>query len=324
MNVAMEKATSSQQPDLQLSAEAAAELVLMEMYEKFLAAFPPIDAKVVDVQEWILKWFAIDDTYMNDIAVPKFVSQLTISGTRLWSLSDKAVLQYLSIQNVRVCAGSGGQVYEKDIITKLAADIGEAKRRAIPGWSRSCASPEKGKLKRIAEEDIEERKRTKLMDTGTDQIANANGTQTETTTVETRGSSDILQNLYRAMQNQVPEIDLTALFKASSVKPEPAADPLREARHQFLVTDVGDLVEVEDDQEGGEGQLGGITATFSASSMNNTTPQNGSQQGTQSAQLLQTLTLPHRIDEDPDQYGDLNDVGDSTSGSGEESDEDGE
>jgi hypothetical protein len=132
MNVAMEKATSSQQPDLQLSAEAAAELVLMEMYEKFLAAFPPIDAKVVDVQEWILMWFAIDDTYMNDIAVPKFVSQLTISGTRLWSLSDKAVLQYLSIQNVRVCAGSGGQVYEKDIITKLAADIGEAKRRTIP------------------------------------------------------------------------------------------------------------------------------------------------------------------------------------------------
>lgn len=165
MNAAMEKATSSQQPDLRLSVEAAAELVFMQMYEKFLAAFPPIDAKVVDVQEWILKWFAIDDTYMNDIAVPKFVFQLTISGTRLWSLSDKAVLQYLSIQNVRVCAGSGGQVYEKDIIIKLAADIGEAKRRAIPGWNGSCASPEKGKLKKTAEEDIEERKRNKLMDT---------------------------------------------------------------------------------------------------------------------------------------------------------------
>jgi hypothetical protein len=149
------------------------------------------------------------------------------------------------------------------------------------------------------------------MDTGTDQIVNANGTQAETTTVETSGGSDILQNFYRAMQNRVPEIDLTELFKASSVKPEPAADPLREARDQFLVIDVGDLVEVEDDQKGGEGQLGGITATFSASSMNNTTPQNGSQQGTQSAQLLRTLTLPHLIDEDPDQYGGLNDVGDS-------------
>jgi hypothetical protein len=149
-------AQSSTQPEATtpVFTNSVAELVTKQMYERFLLKFPPVDTGVVDVQKWILMWFALDDTFMNDIAVPKYVAHLIISGYRLRTLSDVAILQYLAIQNVSLCAGSGGQLYPKYVIEKLAADIGEARRRAIP---------EKGKLKLVAELNSERNKRRKLM-----------------------------------------------------------------------------------------------------------------------------------------------------------------
>jgi hypothetical protein len=144
-------AQSSTQPEATtpVFTNSVAELVTKQMYERFLQKFPPVGTRVVDVQKWILMWFALDDTFMNDIAVPKYVAHLIISGSRLRTLGDVAILQYLAIQNVSLCAGSGGQLYQKYVIEKLAADIGETRRRAIPDWTDTVASAEKGKLKRV-------------------------------------------------------------------------------------------------------------------------------------------------------------------------------
>jgi hypothetical protein len=102
-------AQSSTQPEVTtpVFTNSVAELVTKQMYERFLQKFPPVDTGVVDVQKWILMWFALDDTFMNDIAVPKYVAHLIISGYRLRTLSDVAILQYQQyIHGVRWVADS--------------------------------------------------------------------------------------------------------------------------------------------------------------------------------------------------------------------------
>lgn len=152
MNTINKQTTSQPEAAPSVTDVASAKLVLERMYERFVEKFPPADAKIVEVQKWILRWFALDDTYMNDIAVPKYVSHLNISGSRLRALSDLAILQYLAIQNIRLCAGSGDQLYPKEVIEKLAADIAEARRQAIQRGDSLHETSEKGKQKRLADE----------------------------------------------------------------------------------------------------------------------------------------------------------------------------
>lgn len=143
------------------SFNSAAEHIYRQFYERFLNSFPLETALAGQVRKWILEWFALDDVYMNDIAVPKFVGHLSLSGQGLRKLSDLAILQYLSIQNVRLYGGPDGQLYPAFVIEKLVADILEARRRAIPGWNGVNVSPKQGKRKRSATKNAGSNKRVK-------------------------------------------------------------------------------------------------------------------------------------------------------------------
>ena len=100
------------------SFNSAAEHIYRQFYERFLNSFPLETALAGQVRKWILEWFALDDVYMNDIAVPKFVGHLSLSGQGLRKLSDLAILQYLSIQNVRLYGGPDGQLYPAFVIDR--------------------------------------------------------------------------------------------------------------------------------------------------------------------------------------------------------------
>jgi hypothetical protein len=162
----MEKKIETQ-PTRAASDTLKAQLVLEKCFQKLLDKFPSENALVVHVQYWIYQWFALDDVYMNDIAVPKFVENIILHGRNLRSLSDNAILQYLSIQNVRL-NGCEGQLYPTDVINKLVEDILEARRRALPDWN-GVGLPSNEDKKRWAIMSSGSKKMAKLMNISTDE-----------------------------------------------------------------------------------------------------------------------------------------------------------
>ena len=227
----------------------AAELVLEQMYERFFEKFPPADARVVEVQKWILRWFALDDTYINDIAVPKYVSHLTISGSRLRTLSDVAILQFLAIQNIRLCSGSGGQLYPKEVIEKLAADIVEARRRVIRDVDGQDEAAEKGKLKRLADEGTPINKRLKLMDSDT-----CEQKESETKSVGGLTESELRTNLSNAFQAHltISQLsDLNILLGSNPIAPVIRTSANKKRREMDNSTGEAEIIEFStaDDSE---------------------------------------------------------------------------
>ena len=169
------------------SVNSTAELVYERFYERFLASFPPENALDGQVRNWIFEWFTLDEVYMNDIAVPKFVGHLCLSGWGLRKLSDHAILQYLSIQNVRLYGGPEGQLYPTIVIEKLVGDMLEARRRAIPGWNGVSALLQQDKRKRYGAKSTRSNKRTKLTNTDTGECGGRKDAA-ETGMVSGRGS----------------------------------------------------------------------------------------------------------------------------------------